>query len=119
LLSKAEVEAAIGQPADQGVPDVVNSCLWDSQPGSASLHLLSLGMAKCAVDAPDRTPVQGLSVPASWHFIAAGTTGSVVACTKGWQIQVTLVGDIVQHTPPEATLRDEAVQLMGLVLGRI
>ena len=119
MLSKAEVEAAVGHTVADGVPDIVNSCKWDSTPGSVSLHFLAIGAATCAAASANRTPIPGLAVPASWHFIPAGTTGSVVACTKGLQVQVTIVGDIVKKTPPEATISQQAVQLIGLVLGRI
>jgi hypothetical protein len=122
LLSKAEVEAAVGGTVADGVPDVLNTCKWEkSDPAAidASLHLLALQGAKCAVGHQGSTPVDGLSVAASWDFIEAASTGSVVACKSGWQVQVTLVGDIINHTTPEATLRGAAVQLMGLVLGRM
>jgi hypothetical protein len=119
LLSRAEVEAAYGSPVAEGVPDIVNSCKWDGTPGSVSLHLLHIAGATCAAASANRTPLPGFSVPASWHFITAGSTGSVVACTNDWQVQVTVVGDIVGHTKSEAALQATAVQLMNLVLGRM
>jgi hypothetical protein len=123
LLSKAEVEAAVGNPVTEGVPDILNSCKWEtSGPATTSvgLHLLALpDGAECAVGRSGSTPVEGLGVPASWDFVEAADTGSVVACQAGWQIQVTLVGDIVSHTTTAATLRDAGVQLMGLVLPRM
>jgi hypothetical protein len=119
LLSKAEVEAAYGSPVADGVPDIVNSCKWDGTPGSVSLHFLYIAGATCAAASANRTPIPDLGVPASWHFIEAGSTGSVVACTNDWQVQVTVVGDIVGHTQSETDLQAIAVQLMGLVLGRM
>jgi hypothetical protein len=122
LLSKAEVEAAVGGTVADGVPDVLNTCKWQkSDPAAidASLHLLALQGANCAVGRKGSTPVDGLSVAASWDFIEAASTGSLVACKSGWQLQVTLVGDFLNHTTTEAALRSAAVQLMGLVLGRI
>lgn len=119
MLSKAEVEAAYGSPVVEGVPESSNTCKWDSTPGSVSLHFLHISSATCAAASANRTPIPGLSVPASWHFITAGSTGSVVACTKEWQVQVTVVGDIIGHTKSEATLQATAVQLMGLVLKRM
>jgi hypothetical protein len=119
LLSRAEVQAAYGSPVAEGVPDIVNSCRWDGTPGSVSLHFLYIAGATCAAASANRTPIPALPVPASWHFIAAGSTGSVVACTKDWQVQVTVVGDIIGHTKSEASLQAAAVQLMGLVLARM
>ena len=123
LLTKAEVEAATGHPVEDGVPDVVNSCTWEKNDPTmitVGLHLLGLPEgAKCAVGSQGSSPIEGHSVPASWSFIEAATTGSVVACLGGWQVQVTLVGDLVSHTTTEATLRGAGVQLMGLVLGRM
>jgi hypothetical protein len=121
LLARDEIQAAVG-PVMDGTPDVLNSCKWEKADPtgiSVALHLLALQNAKCAVGHAGSTPVEGLSVPASWEFVDAATTGSVLACTGGWQVQVTLVGDIVGHTTPEATLRTDGTQLMSLVLGRM
>lgn len=123
LLSKAEIEAAVGNAVADGVADIANACKWEkSDPTkiSVGLHLLGLSDGeKCAAGRAGSSPVTGLGVDASWDFVAAAETGSVVACPAGWQVQVTLVGDLVGQTTKEATLRTAGEQLMQLVLQRM
>jgi hypothetical protein len=103
--------------------DILISCKWEKDDPTGitvGLHFLALPEGvKCAVDRAGSSPVDGLGVPASWDFIAAGVTGSLVACPSGWQVQITTVGDILGHTTAEDTLKAAAVQLMGLVLKRM
>lgn len=123
MLLKAEVEAAVGSPVAEGVADVANACTWEkSDPAkiSVGLHLLGLSDgAKCAAGRQGSSSVTSLGVEASWEFVAAAETGSVVACPAGWQVQVTLVGDLVSQTTSEASMRAAGETLMSLVLKRM
>jgi hypothetical protein len=41
LLTAAEIEGAVGNPVEDGVPEVGNACGWDSDADtSVSVHLL-------------------------------------------------------------------------------
>jgi hypothetical protein len=121
LLNPAEIQGVLGSAVQAGVPDGSANCRWekaDLHKITVAIHLLVLpGSVTCQIAAS--TPVDGLGVPAAWHYVSAAETGSIVACPTGRQVQITLVGDLLTHTTTEADLKAKATQLMTIVLPRI
>jgi hypothetical protein len=121
LLSVDEITGVVGRAVAAGIADGTDGCKWekvDPHDISVGLHLLSLpGTLTCQIGA--KTPIDGLGDQAGWSYITAADTGSVVACVGRLQVQVVMIGDLVTHTTTEAGLRDNAIALTKLVLGRV
>ena len=125
LLTRAEVEAAVGNPVEDGAPDLLISCKWDSDPDdtSVSMHLLRLPNAEICVNALKDDAVYdeqgGFGSPAfSSYNPVLGGLADVVVCTGGGQLQLTVSGG-ADDTPDEQRLRSTAIDLMKKALARI
>ena len=122
LLTKDEVEAAVGNPVEEGVFDL-GGCDWDSAPEDSDAHLALipvLDVSMCTqARAEGSKDVSGLGVEAWWEFSESPPPGGdVIACPEGWLVQLGLVGGVTTGAE-EAPLRAAGEELMAKVLERM
>jgi len=126
LLTTAEVEDAIGNPTNDGRPDIADSCAWDTDDPdlrNVSVHLLvGASQEQCvsALEGDDQlTAADGFGDPAftSYNPVSGGLA-DVVACTEQGQLQVIVNGGL-SESGNETALRTAAEDLAGSALARL
>lgn len=128
LLSTDEIEAAVGNPVEDGRTDIGQSCVWDSDPNDTSvavyLNFPSVPEAQqlCleALQEDDiYTELDGFGAPAySSYNEAAGGQSDVVVCLEQGQLQMIVTGGL-DDEPDETRLRNAAEELAQLALSRM
>ena len=119
LLSKAEVEAALGNQVGEG-SGTGGVCSWQGESGpiSASLTLISAPtLEQCTAEQATGSDVSGLGVEAWWQPAEPAWKGSVIACPEGWTVDILVIHGTSLDS--EATLRAAAEELMAKVLQRL
>lgn len=123
LLTTAEVAAAVGNPVDDGLPDIGNSCNWYSDDGFYAGVVLLAGpnQEQCvaALEAADfYTEASGFGERAfTIYGVELGGTAGVVVCIDQGQLEVSVYGD--SDPPDEQRLRTAADELAMTALERV
>ena len=125
LLTSDEIEAAVGNPVEDGVQELGTSCIWNSDPTdtSVSVHLLLLPNADLCVGAISSDPTyveqDSLGSPAFGSYNEAlGGLADLVVCLDAGQFQLIVAGGL-DDTADEERLRGAARQLAELALSRL
>jgi hypothetical protein len=125
LLTRPEIEAAVGNQVEEGAPDIGISCDWDSDPDdiSVSVHLLAAATPQLCENAfKDDAGMKresGFGAPAfSSYLPASGGSADVVVCTASGQLQLVVTGGL-DDTNTEQKLRTAAAELTAKVLSRM
>lgn len=124
LLTTAEIEAAVGNPVEDGTPDVGNACDWGSENDiSVSVHLLAGPTQDQCVTALEGDAVyaeaSGFDAPAftSYNEVQGGLA-DVVVCSDQGQFQLIVSGGI-DDVADEQHLRTAADELTSTALDRL
>jgi hypothetical protein len=125
LLTREEVEAAVGNSVEDGAEDFGISCAWDSEPEvtSVSVYFLLVDGDLCEQALSDDATYEetdGFGSPAFTSYNDGGGIGQsdVVVCLENAQMQLIVTGGFGVD-PVEADLRKAAEDLTQLVLSRL
>jgi len=125
LLTVEEIEAAAGNPVEEGVVDIGLSCDWDSDPDDTSVAVyLTPGIipdlcSEAFVGDEAYAELGGYDGPAFTSFIEpSGGTADVLVCLDEGQFQLIVTGGL-DDTPDQAQMQATAEELAQLALSRL